>query len=62
MTTQDESKPGKDPAEAAAHIANAHKILKTLQEKIGKHPELGTAILKLETALNILGVKTGWTL
>lgn len=62
MTTQSDDKPERDPAAAAAHIANAHKILKTLQEKIGKHPELGTAILKLETALNILGVKTGWTL
>jgi hypothetical protein len=62
MTTQSEDKSEHDPGEAAAQIANAHQILKALQEKIGKHPELGAAILKLETALNILGVKTGWML
>jgi hypothetical protein len=48
-----------DPAKAAAHITDAHKILKALQEKIGKHPELGAAITNLELALNILAVRTG---
>ena len=47
------------PAQAAAHIASAHKILKALQEKIGAHPELGAAITKLEMALNDLAVQTG---
>jgi len=46
-------------AQAAAHIASAHKILKALQEKIGEHPELGAAITKLEMALNDLAVQTG---
>jgi hypothetical protein len=59
MDTPSEHKPEHDPAQAAAHIASAHQVLKTLQEKIGKHPELGTAITKLEVALNILTVKTG---
>jgi hypothetical protein len=49
-------------AQAAAHIAGAHQILKTLQDKIGKHPEIGEAITKLEMALNILAVKTGGVL
>ena len=50
------SEPG--PAQAAEHITNAHQILKVLQDKIGKHPELGAAILKLEMALNILTIET----
>ena len=48
-----------DPAQAAAHIASAQEMLKSLQEKIGEHPEIGAAILKLEMALNVLAVKTG---
>jgi hypothetical protein len=46
------------PAQAAEHVAEAHQILKVLQDKIGEHPELAEAILKLETALNILTIKT----
>lgn len=59
METPSERNPEQGPAQAAAHIEGAHQILKTLQEKIGEHPELSTAILKLEIALNILTVKTG---
>ena len=50
------------PAQAAVHIAGAHQILKSLEEKIGEHPEIGAAITKLEMALNILAVKTGGVL
>jgi hypothetical protein len=35
------------------------EILNALQEKIGKHPEIGAAITKLEMALNVLTIKTG---
>ena len=59
METHSERSPEQDPAQAAAHIAGAHQILKALQEKIGEHPEIGAAITKLEMALNILAVKTG---
>ncbi len=59
METQSEPSPRQNPAQAAEHIASAHQVLKALQEKIGKHPELGAAIAKLEMALNILTVKTG---
>jgi hypothetical protein len=59
METHSEHNPEQDPAQAAAHIAGAHQILKALQEKIGEHPEIGAAITKLEMALNILAVKTG---
>jgi hypothetical protein len=41
------------------HISSALQILKALEEKIGKHPEIGAAITKLEMAPNILSVKTG---
>ena len=44
---------------AAKQVAGAHALLKTLEGKIGKHPEIGQAIHKLETALNILGLETG---
>jgi hypothetical protein len=59
MQTPSERKPEQDPAQAAAHIASAHQILKALQEKIGEHPELGAAITKLEMALNDLAIQTG---
>lgn len=45
--------------EAAKQVAGAHALLKVLEEEIGKHPEIGQAIHKLEVALNILGVETG---
>ncbi len=48
-----------NPIEAAEHVASARKILQELQLKVGSHPELGEAITKLESALNILGIKTG---
>lgn len=59
MEKRSEPNPEGLPAQAAAHIASAHQILKAMQEKIGEHPELGAAILKLEMALNILAVQTG---
>jgi hypothetical protein len=62
MGTPNEAKPEQNRAEAEAHIASAHQILKTLQEKIGEHPEIGAAITNLEMALNLLAVKTGWLL
>jgi hypothetical protein len=34
-------------------------LLQSLRKRIGEHPELAEAIRKLETALNILTVKTG---
>jgi hypothetical protein len=56
---KNEVKSKADPAQAAAHLASAHQILKALQEKIGEHPEIGAAILKIEMALNVLEIKTG---
>jgi hypothetical protein len=62
MGKQSECNSEQGPAQAAAHISNAHQILKVLQDKIGKHPELGAAITKLEIALNLLTIKTGGVL
>jgi hypothetical protein len=62
METQNAPLPENDPAQATSHVAGAHAILKTLQEKLGEHPELGAAITKLEMALNLLAVKTGGVL
>ena len=62
MKEASENNPRQGPDQAAAQIASAHQILKTLQEKIGRHPELGEAITKLEMALNILAIKTGGVL
>ncbi len=59
MQTDNERKPERDTAQAAAHVASAYQILKALQERIGEHPELGAAITKLEMALNDLALQTG---
>jgi hypothetical protein len=55
-----ESKPGSPPV--VEHVEKAHDLLTTLRERIGEHPELSEAIRKLETALNVLTVKTGGVL
>jgi hypothetical protein len=44
---------------AVEHLFNAHDLLRTLRQRIGEHPELEEAMVKLETALSILTVKTG---
>jgi len=41
------------------HVSSAHVLLQGLRKRIGEHPELEEAIVKLETALSILTVKTG---
>jgi hypothetical protein len=62
METTNEPNPEPNPAEAEAHIKSAHQILKSLQQKIGEHPEIGAAITRLEMALNVLAVQTGGVL
>jgi hypothetical protein len=60
MESPSQPSPEKDSAQAAAgHVASAHELLTALQEKIGKYPEIGAAITKLEMALNVLEIKTG---
>jgi hypothetical protein len=45
--------------DAAEHVAEAHRLLNGLREKLDKHPDLEEAITKLELALSILTTKTG---
>jgi hypothetical protein len=49
----------RQPETAAEQVTHAHSLLKSLEERVGEHPELGQAIHKLEMALAILGVQTG---
>ena len=62
METQKEGNPKHEPAQITEHVEGAHQILKSLEEKMGEHPELGAAITKLEMALNLLALKTGGVL
>ncbi len=59
METPSAGSERKDPGQAVEYITSAHQILKALHEEIGRHPEIGAAITKLEMALNLLAVKTG---
>lgn len=60
---QPQSGPNKPPnpehAPAIEHMTRAHELLQALRKRIGEHPELAEAIVKLETALSTLTVKTG---
>jgi hypothetical protein len=58
MTSPEPSKPvsTSNPAE---NIADAKELLKSLRGKLGEHPELEQAILKLELALSALTLQTG---
>jgi hypothetical protein len=59
---QSDPRPTENPQnslQAREHVLSAHKLLQELQARLGKHPELGEAITKLEMALNSLAVQTG---
>jgi hypothetical protein len=45
--------------EAVEHVAEAHRILNGLRQRLDKHPDLEKAISSLEMALSILTTKTG---
>jgi len=47
------------PANTTEQIAEAHKLLKTLRQRLGEHPELDEAITKLEMVLSALTLQTG---
>jgi hypothetical protein len=59
MQTPATPNPESHPKEAVEHITNARELLESLRAKVGEHPELADAILKLEMALNVLTMKTG---
>lgn len=58
MTTPDAPTPAPTP-NAAEQIADARELLKSLRDKLGQHPELEEAIVKLEMALSALTLQTG---
>jgi hypothetical protein len=62
METQSKQNPESNPPKVEEHIKSAQQILKALQEKIGEHPEIGTALTKLELALYDLAIQTGGVL
>jgi hypothetical protein len=61
MPSQNTAEPNPRPEQTPVveHVSSAHELLNSLRKRIGEHPELAEAINKLETALNILTVKTG---
>ncbi len=54
--SESKQKTGQIPA--VEHVTGAHKLLKSLQQRVGEHPELEEAITELEMALSILTVRT----
>jgi hypothetical protein len=60
MPSQSTPEPKQNPEHApdVEHVSGAHELLNALRKRIGEHPELAEAISKLESALNILTVKT----
>jgi hypothetical protein len=60
MPLQGRPEPTQNPEHAPVveHVSGAHELLNALRKRIGEHPELAEAISKLESALNILTVKT----
>jgi hypothetical protein len=60
MPQADEGKtPPSERYTAIEHVTTAHELLQTLRKRIGEHPELAEAIVKLESALSALTVNTG---
>jgi hypothetical protein len=62
MTKSEPANPPKvnrTPEEATQNIAEAHRLLTTLRERLDRHPELEQAIEKLEMALSTLTIKSG---
>jgi prefoldin subunit 5 len=56
-----ETPPSDSPHQRAAEqVAHAHHLLRDLRERLDEqHPELEEALEKLESALNILTLRTG---
>jgi predicted translin family RNA/ssDNA-binding protein len=60
MTTMPVDSPSPEQqAKAAQQLKEAHSLLDSLRSRLDQHPELEQAILRIETALNLLTVSTG---
>jgi hypothetical protein len=58
METAPKLEVNKDHAPIVEHVTAAHQLLKSLEEKIGEHPALAEAILRLENTLSLLTLQT----
>jgi len=59
MTENTNSTPESSPdQDAAKHVAEAHRKLSALRQRLEKYPDLEEAIANLEMALSILTTKT----
>jgi hypothetical protein len=54
-----ESGPKPEHLPAIEHLSAAQELLHALRKRIGEHPELEEALVKLESALSDLTVNTG---
>jgi hypothetical protein len=59
MNSPDAPTPEQPPNQAAENVAEARELLNTLRKRLGQHPELDEAIIKLELALSALTLQTG---
>ena len=61
MNQPDKPAPPPPPSAKAAaqHVADAHRLLQGLRERVHEHPELDEAIEQLEMALSALTVNSG---
>jgi hypothetical protein len=59
MNVPDAPTPQPSQNTAAEQVADAHKLLRALQQELEHHPELDEAIIKLELALSALTLQTG---
>ena len=57
--TENANQNGNAERDAAQHIAEAHRLLNRLRQRLDEHPELEDAISKLELALSLLTTTTG---
>jgi hypothetical protein len=59
MSSTGQPKPEASGQAAAQNVAEAHRLLRALQQQVGQHPALEEAIEKLELALSALTIQTG---
>ncbi len=59
MSSPDAPTPSPTPNPAIKNITDARARLQSLRERLGTHPELEEAIMKLELALSALTIQTG---
>ena len=60
MESQPPAAPNEGHEQVAEHVVHARHLLEQLRERLEvNHPEIEQALLKLESALNLLTIKSG---